>query len=206
MARWQPDARERLEKAAFDLFVERGFADSTVPEIAQRAGLSTRTFFRHFADKREALFADENAIPELASRMIAEAPEGTSAMQIVADGFDEVAARQFTRPKQYFLARHVVIQSDEGLRERELRKQAALVDALRRGFEGRGIDPLEALLASHLTGTVFSVSIGRWLSPGETASLPELLHDTFDRLRRTADGSAGLASGAPRVAATEPPQ
>ena len=58
MGRWEPDARDRLERAALELFVEHGFDPVTVPEITARAGLTTRTFFRHFADKREVLFAD----------------------------------------------------------------------------------------------------------------------------------------------------
>ncbi|KQM57051.1 TetR/AcrR family transcriptional regulator [Agreia sp. Leaf210] len=186
MARWQPDARERLERAAFDLFVEQGFALTTVPQIAERAGLSTRTFFRHFADKRDALFADEHAVPEQAARIVAEAPAGISSLQIVASAFDAVASAQFSREKSYYLARHQIIQSDEGLRERQLNTQAALVEALRVGFVRRGSEEVDALLAAHLTSTVFSVSIGRWLSAQNTKPLADLLRDTFDRLVRTA--------------------
>lgn len=186
MARWRPDARGRLERAAFELFVEQGFAATTVPQIAERAGLSTRTFFRHFADKRDALFAEEHAVPEQAARIIAEAPASLSPLQIVADGFDAVAAAQFSREKSYYIARHQIIQSDDGLRERQLRMPAALVDALQRGFEERGTDPVDAVLAAHLTATVFSVSIGRWLSSASDEPLAALLRDTFDRMRRTA--------------------
>lgn len=186
MARWQPDARERLEQAAFDLFVEQGFAATTVPQIAERAGLSTRTFFRHFADKRDALFAEENAVPEQAARIIAEAPASLGPLQIVAGAFETVAKAQFSREKSYYIARHQIIESDDGLRERQLRMPAALVDALRRGFEDRGSDPVDAMLAAHLTATVFSVSIGRWLSSPDSEPLAVLLGDTFDRMRRTA--------------------
>jgi AcrR family transcriptional regulator len=186
MARWQPDARERLERAAFDLFVEQGFASTTVPEIAARAGLSTRTFFRLFADKRDALFADEQAVPEQAARIVDEAPTELGPLQIVASGFDAVASAQFAREKSYYILRHQIIQSDDGLRERQLRTQAALVEALRSGFVRRGSDPVDALLAAHLTATVFSVSIGRWLSAESTEPLAALLRDTFDRMVRTA--------------------
>ena len=186
MARWQPDARERLERAAFDLFVEQGFASTTVPQIAARAGLSTRTFFRHFADKRDALFADEHAVPDQAARIVAEAPSELSPLQIVASGFDAVASAQFSREKSYYIARHQIIQSDDGLRERQLHTQAALVEALRSGFVQRATDPVDALLAAHLTATVFSVSIGRWLSAESTDPLATLLRDTFDRMVRTA--------------------
>ncbi|BDZ39910.1 TetR/AcrR family transcriptional regulator [Microbacterium suwonense] len=73
MARWAPDSRGRLENAAFELFEAEGFSATTVPEIAERAGLTTRTFFRHFADKREVLFAD-GAMSEYAQQIIADAP------------------------------------------------------------------------------------------------------------------------------------
>lgn len=186
MARWQPDARGRLERAAFELFVEQGFATTTVPQIAERAGLSTRTFFRHFADKRDALFAEEHAVPEQAAGIIAEAPVSLGPLQVVADGFDAVASAQFSREKSYYIERHRIIQSDDGLRERQLRAQDALVEALRTGFEKRGSDPIDAVLAAHLTATVFSVSIGRWLGSPSDEPLAALLRDTFDRMRRTA--------------------
>jgi AcrR family transcriptional regulator len=186
MARWQPDARERLERAAFELFVEQSFAATTVPQIAARAGLSTRTFFRHFADKRDALFADEHAVPAQAARIIAEAPASLSPLQIVTGGFDAVAEAQFSREKSYYIARHQIIQSDSGLGERQLRTQAALVEALRSGFVQRGSDPVDALLAAHITATVFGVAIGRWLAAETTEPLAALLRDTFDRMVRTA--------------------
>ena len=157
-----------------------------MPQIAARAGLSTRTFFRHFADKRDALFADEHAVPEQAGRIVAEAPAALGPLQVVASGFDAVASAQCAREKSYYIARHQIIESDDGLRERQLKTQAALVEALRNGFVERGSDPVDALLAAHLTATVFSVSIGRWLSAESTDPLAALLRDTFDRMIRTA--------------------
>lgn len=85
MSRWQPGARERLERAALELFVEQGFAATTVPGITARAGLTTRTFFRHYADKREVLFAGDDA-PALAARLIAEAPAAMDPMTLITEG------------------------------------------------------------------------------------------------------------------------
>ena len=82
MSRWQPDARERLERAALELFTEQGFAETTVPQITAKAGLTTRTFFRYFADKREVLFSNDEEAAELAARMIAEAPAHLTPMEI----------------------------------------------------------------------------------------------------------------------------
>src|SRR3954470_10900165 len=94
MSRWRPDARERLQQAAIELFAEQGFAATTVPEITARAGLTTRTFFRHFADKREELFAgDESAA--LATRMLAEAPPSLDPMTLIVEGLRTVVAPRF---------------------------------------------------------------------------------------------------------------
>lgn len=65
MSRWEPDARGRLERAALELYAERGFELTTVAEIAERAGLTERTFFRHYADKREVLFGGQHVLQEL---------------------------------------------------------------------------------------------------------------------------------------------
>ncbi|MET1007057.1 MAG: helix-turn-helix domain-containing protein [Propionibacteriaceae bacterium] len=183
MTRWEPNARERLERAALELFVEQGFAETTVPQITTRAGLTTRTFFRHFADKREVLFANEGDIPAMAARMIAEAPASLTPMEVIVGGLEDVAAAQFSDGVEAVRARRAVIESDEGLRERELRKLSALSEAISRGFQDRGVDRLTAALVAQVTVTVFSVSIGRWLAADGETPLPELLHDTLAALR-----------------------
>src|SRR5215469_8880269 len=94
MSRWQPDARERLRKAAMELFAEQGFAATTVPEITARAGLTTRTFFRHFADKREVIFGGEE-IPALATRLIADAPPDLDPAAVIVAGLKTVAETRF---------------------------------------------------------------------------------------------------------------
>ena len=183
MSRWQPDARARLESAALELFAEKGFAATTVPEITARAGLTTRTFFRHFADKREVLFADEIDVPALAARMIAEAPADLTPMQIIAGNLEAVAAAQFSGGVDRFLARKAIIQSDEGLRERETHMVARLSSALHGGFVARGVDDLTASLVAQVTVAVFGTAIGRWLRQGTDADLPAILHDTLAELR-----------------------
>ncbi|MEF2977046.1 TetR/AcrR family transcriptional regulator [Subtercola sp. YIM 133946] len=183
MSRWQPNAGERLESAALELFAEQGFAETTVPQITARAGLTTRTFFRHFADKREVLFASDQDVAALARQMIAEAPPSLSPMQIIAGGLDRVAAAQFSGGVDLFKRRKAVIESDDGLREREMHKMSALSEALRSGFEARGTDTLEAALIAQVTVTVFGVSIGRWLASDGATPLPDLLRETLAALR-----------------------
>ena len=77
MGRWEPDARGRLEQAALELFEERGYARTTVGDIASRAGLTERTFFRYFTDKREVLFSGSGAVESLMVESIAAAPATT---------------------------------------------------------------------------------------------------------------------------------
>ncbi|ROR90919.1 TetR/AcrR family transcriptional regulator [Nocardioides aurantiacus] len=187
MSRWQPNARERLADAALELFVEQGFASTTVPEITARAGLTTRTFFRHFADKREVLFDSGDSLPALARRIIAEAPPELSPIAVIAGGLDTVASEQFGGDIEHFRTRRAVIHADESLRERELRKMSALSEAISHGFRQRGLDELRATLVAHVTATVFSVAIGRWLDEDKPAPLSELLHDTLAVLRSVLD-------------------
>jgi AcrR family transcriptional regulator len=185
MSRWQPDTRERLAAAALELFREQGFADTTVPQITARAGLTTRTFFRHFADKREVLFAEEDELPALVTRIIREAAPDRSPLQVVEDGFPEVVASQFAEGRDALLARKRIIVADAGLQEREMRKVHAMQEAVRAGFVERGVDPLTAVLVAHATATVFGVAIGRWLSEGgPDTDLAAVLHDTLDAFRR----------------------
>src|SRR3954464_11224739 len=105
MGRWEPGARERLERAALELYVERGFEQTTVAEIAQRAGLTARTFFRHFADKREVLFAGSSALQDERLRDLAAAPDSAAPIQAVAAALDAAATvlgrdREFSRRGQ----------------------------------------------------------------------------------------------------------
>jgi AcrR family transcriptional regulator len=185
VSRWEPNARERLESAALELFVEQGFAETTVPQITARAGLTTRTFFRHFSDKREVLFAGENQVPEIIRAAIAASPPGLDPMELVERGFDDFAAAQFDGRHASLKARQVVVQGDASLIERELQKSASLAEAMRQGFLERGVDDLTATLSAHLCSAVFTVAIQRWLASGEQPFAP-LLHDTLRQLRAVA--------------------
>ncbi len=191
MSRWQPNARDRLERAAIELFIDQGFAETTVPQITARAGLTTRTFFRHFADKREVLFARDAELPALVARLAADAPASLSPMMLIAYALETVAATRLEGQRAYLRTRRAIIQADEGLRERELRKLSALSDAINQGFRDRGVDELTALLAAQLAVTVFSVTISRWLDQDGAQPLSDLVHDTLRALRSvTADPAA----------------
>jgi AcrR family transcriptional regulator len=183
MSRWEPDARERLERAALELFVDQGFAQTSVPQITAHAGLTTRTFFRHFADKREVLFAGEEEIPARVARLVVDAPAELSPMDLIAYGLQTMAVTVFDGRREILRTRHAVIQSDEGLRERELRKLSALSEAIAEGFQSRGLDELSAVLAARVAVTAFNVAIERWLRQDDEQPLADLVRDTLGALR-----------------------
>src|SRR5471030_1118247 len=125
MGRWEPNARGRLERAALELYGERGFDQTTVAEIAERAGLKERTFFRHFADKREVLFWGAGSLQELLVNAVADAPDSLAPIDAVAAALEAAGAllqqrREFSRQRQSIIAANAELQ------ERELIKLASL--------------------------------------------------------------------------------
>lgn len=185
MGRWEPGAGGRLREAALDLFVERGFEQTMVNDIAERAGVTSRTFFRYFADKREVLFDASAEVEEKALAALESGPAEASALELVAAalestadviGHDRVLARK----------RHTVIMANAELRERELiklaRMSAAFADALRR----RGIDDAEAELAAEAGAAVYRVAFQCWVDAADDLDLPGALRRSFDRLRTLA--------------------
>jgi len=182
VSRWQPDARQRLERAAIELFIEQGFAATTVPQITARAGLTTRTFFRHFADKREVIFGGDE-IPALATRLMAEAPASLTPMTLVIGGLRTVAETRFEGRREEIRQRRDIIRSDEGLRERDLRKRATLCEAIGEGFLIRGVEKPAATLVAEITVTVLNVAIDQWLDQDADTPLFDLILETFESMQ-----------------------
>lgn len=183
MGRWPEGARTRLEAAALALFIEQGFAETTVPQIAARAGLTTRTFFRHFADKREVLFAYQAELPDVVRQVMAAAPQSAGALEVIAISLRTIAETKFDGRRDYLLAHQAVIDSDAGLRERGLRKMSILTEEIGRGFRERGLDDLRATLAAHTAVTVLSVALDRWLGAADETSLSIHVSDTLAALQ-----------------------
>jgi len=164
MARWQTGARDRLEQAALTLFLEQGFAETTVPQIAAHAGLTTRTFFRHFADKREVLFAGEESVPMLVQRLMAQAPLDVRPVPLIVSQLGPFAETVFGQRHDVLGIRHRIINTDQGLRERELQKKATLRASIVDGFVQRGTDELAATLAADLAMMVLGTALADWLN------------------------------------------
>jgi AcrR family transcriptional regulator len=185
MARWEPNTRERLVRAAVDLFTEQGYDATTVSEIAERAGgLTKMTFFRYFPDKREVLFA---AGQEIHSRLLADAiaaaPGPATPLQAVAAGLDAVTGT-FTDDRRELAARlRAVIAANSELRERATFKRAALTEAMRQALEKRGVPDPVASVAAELGIGAYYRAFGQWADPASEQTLTELTHLALDQFR-----------------------
>ena len=182
MGRWEPDARGRLEQAALDLYVERGFDHTTVAEIAERAGLTERTFFRHFADKREVLFSGAAPVTELFVRTVEEAPASDSPIQAVGAALEAVAALIQARGSAAQRRQSVILAHAE-LRERELQKMASWAEALAEGLRRRGVKEPIAALTAETAIAVFRVAFARWVEQPERRNLPRIVRQSLEQLR-----------------------
>jgi AcrR family transcriptional regulator len=189
MARWEPNASGRLRQAAMDLYVERGYEQTTVADIAQRAGLTARTFFRYFADKREVLFDGSAALQDQLVDAVEQAPQSATPMQAIAAALDAAAAVLGGR-HDLSRQRHAVIAANAELRERELIKMATLSAALADGLRTRGVTDPEASLAAEAGIAVFRVAFDRWISEPEDRGLSKVMHESLDQLTALTSGAA----------------
>ncbi|MEV6288169.1 helix-turn-helix domain-containing protein [Kribbella sp. NPDC051770] len=180
MVRWEPDAAGRLREAAMALYAEQGYDGTTVAEIADRAGVTARTFFRHFADKREVLFAGSSELEELMVAAVAAAPASAGAMDAVAAGV-LAAGEVFEGRRDHSRRRQALIVATPELREREFIKLAALATAFTAALQARGIPAPRAALAAELGVTIFRVAFERWVD-GSEGDLEKVLRSTLAEL------------------------
>jgi AcrR family transcriptional regulator len=167
MARWQPNPSERLALAALELFAERGYENTTVIDIAQRAGLTKSTFFRHFEDKREVLFGD-GTMNGLLAEAIAAAPTTASPLEAVAQALDAVGREAFTPGRRELSARRrAVIAANPELQEREALKGLGLTASMTGALKRRGVPDLTSCVAAELGALALKIAYERW---SDTAS------------------------------------
>jgi AcrR family transcriptional regulator len=181
MARWEPDARGRLEQAALDLYVERGFDQTTVAEIASHAGLTERTFFRHFADKREVLFGGGAMADGLAAAVDA-APDTEPPLDAVIAALESLSDF-FAERQPHARRRQKVIAANPSLQERELIKLASLSTAMAGALRRRGVTEPAASLAAETGVAVFKVAFERWLDDAQERTLAQHIRESLDELR-----------------------
>jgi AcrR family transcriptional regulator len=191
MARWEPGARERLVLAAVDLFSEQGYDATTVAQIAERAGVTKSTFFRHFPDKRDVLVAGQETLSRLLTEGIAEAPEGATPLQALAAGLERMAGSM--GPLNHELAPRLTaaVAASTELRERDALKIVSLAAAVTAALVARGVPESTAAVASELGVLAFKRGFAAW-SEGDQGSGDDLVRLTLAALDELRAASASL--------------
>jgi AcrR family transcriptional regulator len=181
MPRSGEDARRRLQQAAVELFLANGFDQTPVEAIAARAGVTERTFYRHFADKREMLFDGETELRDRLVQSVAAVPHGMKPLPTLRAAFHKTVPlfernRPLTEPGARLIAQ------TPSLQERSLAKRALLVEALADALKARGVDPRTAPLCAQVAMDTFAVATHRWLQE-PSVTLHEQLDQAFRELR-----------------------
>lgn len=184
MGRWQPGARERLVVAAVELFTEQGYDDTTVAQIAERAGVTKSTFFRHFPDKRELLVAGQESLSTLLAEGIAEAPADASALDAVASGLERASAMMGPANRDLGPRIRAAVAASAELQERDALKSVGMAAAMTEALLIRGAPETVARLAAEMGMLAFKQGYARWseadrgeddtLAPYALAALAEL--------------------------------
>ena len=181
--RWEPGSRERLQAAALKLFADRGFEQTTTAEIAQSVGLTERTFFRYFSDKREVLFFGQQELMVTFLDGVAAAPTDGAPLEVVAHALQRAATFFPDERRSLSRARQRVIDANLALQEREGHKMASLAAAVGEALRARGVAEPAATLAAQSGTTVFGVAFAMWIGDGETRSFGDIAADVFRQLR-----------------------
>jgi AcrR family transcriptional regulator len=183
MARWEPGAAERLQKAALELFADQGFERTSVAEIAEAADLTERTFFRYFRDKRDVLFYGQDAFTEVFLQGLQTAPADASPMQLIAAALHSAACWFPDDRRTHSRSRQAVINSNPALQERERHKLAGLATSIAAALRDRGTAEPAATLAAESGATVFGVAFEQWIRDGEKRTLALTTEDILTQLR-----------------------
>jgi AcrR family transcriptional regulator len=186
MARWEPNASMRLADAALELFAERGYENTTVLDIAQRAGLAKSTFFRHFQDKREVLFGEDALAGSLVTAIAATPTEATP-LEAVACGLDALGRDVFTSARRAFtVRRRAVIDANPDLQEREALKGVSLTAAMTRALARRGLPDLVARVTAELGALALKIAYERWSDVGGTDEFGVVARQALSEVEATA--------------------
>ena len=196
MVRWEPGARERLQAAALELFASRGFEQVTAAEIAQSVGLTERTFFRHFSDKREVLFYGQDQFLQAFTDGVSAAPQDASPLEVIASALRAAGSFFPDERRPYSRTRQSVIDQNPALRERELHKLASVATAVAEALRARGVGEPAATLAAESGATVFGIAFSQWIGQGETRSLPAIASGVLRELVSLTEAVIGSPASA----------
>jgi AcrR family transcriptional regulator len=188
MPRWEPDARERFVAAALELFTDQGYDETTVAQIADRAGLTKSTFFRHFSDKREVLAAGQATLSKLFSDGIASAPEDATPLQALAVGLDNVSGAMTPFNRELGPRIEAVIATSGELQERAVLKRVGMTAAISDALRERGIDETTAVITAELGVLAFKIGFDAWIAEGNERSLADLCSEALNRFHSAMAG------------------
>ncbi len=189
MVRWQPGARERLQAAALELFVSQGFEQTTAAEIARSVGLTERTFFRYFTDKREVLFDGQDLLQQAFLDGLARVPVGAPLLARVGSALETSAGFFPDERRGYARLRQQVIDAHPALQERELLKMASLATTIAAALRDAGGPDPAATLAAETGVTVFKVAFSQWIADGEERSLVEIERQLMREMSALSSGA-----------------
>ncbi|CAM5232902.1 TetR family transcriptional regulator OS=Streptomyces tendae OX=1932 GN=GUR47_23745 PE=4 SV=1 [Streptomyces tendae] len=182
MARWDPGAEQRLKRAALELYSEHGYDNVTVTDIAERAGLTRRSYFRYFPDKREVLFGGSERLPPALAEAVLAADPDTAPLTAVLDAMSQVGT-QLVAQVQDTAERRAVIDASPELQERERTKAAAVTRAVRDALVRRQVEADTAELVAQLATVAFGNAFRHWIDAGGHTSFADCLGKVTDRLR-----------------------
>jgi AcrR family transcriptional regulator len=182
MARWDPGAEERLKRAALELYLERGYDNVTVTHIAERAGLTRRSYFRYFPDKREVLFAGSERLPPALAEAVLAAHPDAAPLAAVLDALARVGT-QLVEHVDGAAERRAVIDASPELQERERTKTATITAAIRDALMQRQVNAGTAELVAQLATVVFQNAFRHWTETAGRESFGSCLHMVTDELR-----------------------
>jgi AcrR family transcriptional regulator len=172
--------------AALRLFSEQGYDKTTVAEIADGAGLTRSTFFRHFPDKREVLAAGQETLARLFTSGIAAAPEGAAPLDAVEHGLEAAAAAMTPFNRELAPRLQAVLATSAELRERDQLKHVGLAASMAEALRARGVPHAVAALAGDVGMLAFSEGFADWVRAENQDDLAELVRSAMSRLRRAA--------------------
>jgi AcrR family transcriptional regulator len=175
-----------------ELYGERGFEDTTVAEIARRAGLTERTFFRHFADKREVLFSGSELLASRLADAVVSAPDSASPLEAVAAALD-VFATLLEERREFARQRQRIIEANVELQERELIKMTWLAAAIAAALHQRGVADPTARLAAEAGIAVFRTAFARWVEDPDGPALGQVTAESLAELRAVTAAPAAAA-------------
>ena len=197
------DIVNHLQAAGFDLFDEQGFDSTTVAEIARRAGLTQRSFFNHFANKREVLFSLSSEFQDRIVAGIAMCDASVRPLAAVVLALQSAGEAVFEGERDTVARRQMIVDANPELRERELGKQAVLTGAIATALQERGLEPDAAFLVAGAALLVQGTAVRAWVKPGESRPLRDLLAEGPG----TAAGDRGpLIMGPSRTAPNREPR